>query len=193
VITLLAGLSLVAFAGCAATNAARIKARINEKPAVFAKLTRQQQKDVKWGYIRKGFTPDMVYFALGKPDQIISSSDKNSFVWIYVDRKSINQDLAQANAMIAGSQASSISVPGTSPGSGRTTVIGGHDDNFQARGATTKTLFYTPPQNRSEVYGTIEAARDLPTTWVAIRDNVVVNVRYIDTHASSGKTGSLGG
>jgi hypothetical protein len=90
--------ALLAIAGCAATNGGRIQARINEKPEVFAKLTKQQKKDIKWGYVRRGYTPEMVYFALGKPDQILTSADRDAYVWVFIDRSAINEDVALASA-----------------------------------------------------------------------------------------------
>lgn len=189
-------LAAACLAGCAATNAALIKSRIKEKSEVYAGLTRQQQKDVNWGYIRPGFTPDMVYIALGKPDQVIASADKNAFVWVFIDRKSINQDLALTNAILAASRGDNISshaVPASNGTTQTSVAFSGSNANYPIRGATTSDIFQAPNQEHSDAYAIVDTSRQPPTTWVAFRDNSVVSVRHFDTHESSGKTGSLGG
>lgn len=99
---------MLIFTGCATTGA-RIQAHIDEKPEVFAKPTRQQQKDSRWGYVRLGFNP-------------------------------------------------------------------------------------IKDQTSADIYSNIDAAKDLPTIWVAFKDNVVVNVqRFGDHQGTADKTGSLGG
>lgn len=55
----------VVLAGCST-----IDNRIQEKSDVFAKLDPVTQSKLKQGIIDLGFTPDMVYIALGKPDEI---------------------------------------------------------------------------------------------------------------------------
>lgn len=52
-------------AGCSTVDS-----RIKEKPDVFTKLDPVIQAKIKQGIIDLGFTPDMVYIALGKPDEI---------------------------------------------------------------------------------------------------------------------------
>jgi hypothetical protein len=189
--------SLVLLVGCATTGA-RIQARIDEKPDVFAKLTKQQKKDIKWGYVRQGYTPDMVYFAFGKPDQIITSADKGSYVWVFVDRTAVNEDIAAANALRTGNRGDSITTQGMN--GHRETVWGGHTMNYPTKGAPPAVseaadLFNGPKtQSSSDIYGTVNATENLPTIWVAFRDNAVVNVTRIgDTHNKADKTGSLGG
>jgi hypothetical protein len=169
--------SLGGTAGCASTGA-RIQARIDEKPDVFAKLTKQQQKDIKWGYVKRGYTPDMVYFAFGKPDQIIASSDKTSYVWVYLDRAAINQDAAMASALQQGTSADSM-------GKG---AISGSNANF--KGSIT-----TGGLSSSQTYSLVDASgnSDMPTIWVAFQNDTVVNVQHIGGHGTTDKSGSLGG
>lgn len=59
--------------------------RIKEKPGVFAKLDSATQDKIKQGIIDLGYTEDMVYFALGKPDQMRESLNANgkNTTWIY--------------------------------------------------------------------------------------------------------------
>ncbi len=61
---LLAGMLVLALAACSTVNS-----RIDEKPDVFAKLDPATQAKIKQGIIDVGFTPDMVYIALGRPDE----------------------------------------------------------------------------------------------------------------------------
>lgn len=59
--------------------------RIKEKPEVFAKLDVAIQDKIKQGIIDLGFTEDMVYLALGKPDQRRESVNATgrTVTWIY--------------------------------------------------------------------------------------------------------------
>lgn len=59
--------------------------RIKEKPDVYAKLDSATQDKIKQGIIDLGFTPDMVYLALGKPDEQREtiSAEGRSEVWVY--------------------------------------------------------------------------------------------------------------
>lgn len=59
---LIGALSL--FAGCQSVDD-----RIKEKPDVYAHLDPATQEKIKQGIIDLGYTQDMVYLALGKPDE----------------------------------------------------------------------------------------------------------------------------
>lgn len=59
--------------------------RIKEKPEVFSKLDVVTQDKIKQGIIELGYTEDMVYLALGKPDQTresLSAAGKTT-TWVY--------------------------------------------------------------------------------------------------------------
>jgi hypothetical protein len=67
------------------TGCQSVDSRIKEKPEVFAKLDAATQDKVKQGIIELGYTEDVVYLALGAPDQKregISAAGK-SITWIY--------------------------------------------------------------------------------------------------------------
>jgi hypothetical protein len=72
--------SLALLAGCQS-----VESRIKEKPAVFANLDAATQDKIKQGIVEIGYTEDMVYLALGKPDQKRESVRENgkSTTWIY--------------------------------------------------------------------------------------------------------------
>lgn len=58
-------------------------ARIEKHAVLFNSLPEEVKKDVTRGSIAKGYTSDMVFLALGAPDEIESSADGQSFVWTY--------------------------------------------------------------------------------------------------------------
>ncbi len=62
-----------------------INSRINEKSAVFNSLDPNTQAKITHGDIDIGFTPDMVYMALGRPDSTRQavSTDGQTETWIY--------------------------------------------------------------------------------------------------------------
>lgn len=68
-------------AGCASSQTARIQ----EKPAVFQDLTPKEQKQILAGKVKVGFTPDMVYLALGKPSAVnhVNVSGAATEEWVY--------------------------------------------------------------------------------------------------------------
>jgi hypothetical protein len=78
--TFMLAASLGFLAGCQS-----IDDRIKEKPEVFAKLDASTQDKIKQGIIDLGYTEDMVYLALGKPDEQRQSltAEGTSTVWSY--------------------------------------------------------------------------------------------------------------
>ncbi len=78
--TFLLASSLGFLAGCQT-----VESRIKEKPEVFASAGKATQDKIKQGIIDLGYTEDLVYVALGAPDQkreIIDATGK-SLSWIY--------------------------------------------------------------------------------------------------------------
>ena len=49
---------------------ARIALRAKEKPEVYASLQVWQKRFIEKGVVARGFTPDMVYIAMGKPTKV---------------------------------------------------------------------------------------------------------------------------
>jgi hypothetical protein len=78
-IILFAGL-LLALAGCNT-----IDRRISEKQDVFNRLDPQTQDKIRQGIVEVGYTEDMVYIALGPPDEqhqkVATTGDE--ITWIY--------------------------------------------------------------------------------------------------------------
>ena len=76
----LGALALVFAAGCQS-----IDDRIKQKPELFAKLDTLTQEKIKQGIIDLGYSFDMVYLALGDPDEkteTISEAGKTE-TWVY--------------------------------------------------------------------------------------------------------------
>lgn len=67
------------FSGCAVST---ISSRAEEKTTTFATATEQQQRIMRRGWIDRGFSPDMVFIALGKPDAV-ARMDTRTEVWVY--------------------------------------------------------------------------------------------------------------
>jgi hypothetical protein len=76
----LAAFALLLSAGCETVDT-----RIKEKPDVFAKLDAATQAKIKQGIIDLGYTEDMVYLALGAPDEKRESRSEagTRIIWIY--------------------------------------------------------------------------------------------------------------
>lgn len=72
--------ALLVLAGCQ-----NVESRIKEKPDVFAQLDVATQDKIKQGIIDLGYTQDMVYLALGEPDQKREalSATGQTVTWIY--------------------------------------------------------------------------------------------------------------
>jgi hypothetical protein len=77
IVSVLLGLTL---AGCSTVDS-----RIREKAAVFNQLSPADQAKIRQGIIAVGFTPDMVYMALGKPTEIRQRTRPGGqeTLWIY--------------------------------------------------------------------------------------------------------------
>lgn len=75
-------LTLALQTGCESSG---VSARIQEKSAVFATLTPEQQQTIQEGAIELGYTADMVYMALGKPSKVKTQDDPEGRVemWTY--------------------------------------------------------------------------------------------------------------
>ena len=77
---LLAGLALVFTAGCQTVDD-----RIKKNPELFAKLDVETQEKIKQGIIDIGYSFDLVYLALGEPDEkreTVTATGKTE-AWIY--------------------------------------------------------------------------------------------------------------
>jgi hypothetical protein len=68
------------FSGCSTINS-----RINEKGSVYYSLDADSRARIAHGDIGIGFTPDMVYMALGKPDakRFRTTADGSTETWSY--------------------------------------------------------------------------------------------------------------
>ncbi|MDD3179937.1 MAG: hypothetical protein PHQ04_06240 [Opitutaceae bacterium] len=78
--TLVLSLLVLALSACST-----IDSRIKEKSTVFTQLDAGAQAKIKQGTVDLGFNEDMVYMALGAPDQVRNrkTGEGQTTVWIY--------------------------------------------------------------------------------------------------------------
>lgn len=80
---LLALIAALALTGCQAGSGPR--ARIREKSAAFAALPPAQQAKIEKGIVEVGFSQDMVYMALGRPNDVhdVTLPEGRETTWTY--------------------------------------------------------------------------------------------------------------
>lgn len=76
-------IAALALTGC--QSGSGTQARIREKSAAFAALTAAQQAKVTAGVVEVGFTMDMVYMALGRPNETrtVNLPEGRETTWTY--------------------------------------------------------------------------------------------------------------
>jgi hypothetical protein len=79
-LTLLVTVLALVLSGCST-----VESRIEEKSAIFNALPTEAQSRIKQGLIDVGYTPDMVYIAMGRADRVVerSTAAGTETVWIY--------------------------------------------------------------------------------------------------------------
>jgi hypothetical protein len=67
------------------TGCQTVDTRIKENPAAFASVDKETQEKIKQGIIGIGYTEEMVYLALGQPDQKRESvtASARTLIWVY--------------------------------------------------------------------------------------------------------------
>lgn len=65
------------------TGCSTIDSRIKEHADTFNTLNETDQQIIRYGYISVGFTRDMVYMALDKPEKIIPGPGPDKETWVY--------------------------------------------------------------------------------------------------------------
>lgn len=76
-----AALVLALAAGCSSPSTSA--QRREEKAAKLASLSAEQQQKLQSGMVEIGFTADMVYVALGRPDRVAVTADGHTGIWTY--------------------------------------------------------------------------------------------------------------
>jgi len=125
-----------------------LETRINEKNDSYAHMTPRQQELVRQGHITIGFTPDMVYMALSKPDRILTGPGPQQETWEYYTYYTLNgSETAMPRRIIAHDGGSIV---GTGPEAG---VMPGarHPDR---RGIVTYRVEYDPGATQLRVAST---------------------------------------
>ncbi len=92
------GLLLVALlAGCSS-----IQKRIAENPDAFAPLSPEAKQTIRDGHVSLGFTPVMVYMALGKPSKINTSADGMETTWTYIHYNTSEGTISLSSPAVVG-------------------------------------------------------------------------------------------
>lgn len=78
-------LILAALAAFCLGACSTVKSRIEEKASVFNALDSETQARLRQGIVDVGYTPDMVYIAMGRPDQTKEKQTAEGIdtTWIY--------------------------------------------------------------------------------------------------------------
>lgn len=113
-------LALLAF-GCSTKES-----RIKEKSDVFASLALDQQQVIRNGYIMVGFTPDMVYMALDKPERVLPGNGPGNETWVYHNFYAADGS-SSTSATVAAPAARTAGRPSSTGAGG----AGGSGGNFQ--------------------------------------------------------------
>ncbi|MBP6507371.1 MAG: hypothetical protein KA257_07380 [Opitutaceae bacterium] len=69
----------------ALTGCNTVTERIAEKHEAYDELEPEAQQAIKQGRVGVGFTPDMVYMALGQPTKIVTSADGKETTWSFMN------------------------------------------------------------------------------------------------------------
>jgi hypothetical protein len=80
-LALAAAAALLVLSACGTMST--IEGRSKEKAATFSAAAPWQQKLMRSGWIDAGFTTDMVYIALDKPDKKATADNGATEIWIY--------------------------------------------------------------------------------------------------------------
>jgi len=106
------------FALSACSTMSTIEGRTKEKSAVFAAAAPWQQRLMREGWVDVGFTPDMVYIAIGQPDKTATADNGATEIWIYDNFASPSRAFngGVKVSIQAGSDHPGMGVSPTSPG-----------------------------------------------------------------------------
>ena len=140
-----------------ACNVSTIASRTQEMPAVYANAAPAEQKMMSQGWIDRGFTPSMVYIALGKPDKIVTTKAGTDEFWIYM-----NFDSAPSSAAIGKGK-----VTATQGGSGTSTS----GTTSSAMDGRNRTNYSVAPDMGAGMTG-----EEIPRLYVYFKDGHAVNV-----------------
>ena len=140
-----------------ACNVSTIASRTQEMPAVYANAAPAEQKMMSQGWIDRGFTPSMVYIALGKPDKIVTTKAGTDEFWIYMNFDSAPASAALGKARITVTQGGSSTA---SSGSSSSSFVIGNRANYSVRPDV----------------GGAEPAEEIPRLFIYFKDGHAVGV-----------------
>ena len=96
--------SAICIVACQSPRAARIQ----NNAALFASLDSFTQKVIKEGLFAHGFTPELVYMSLGRPNQVVTEQTENGPVEIWKYRNYVYGN-------VVGAMKLSANTPGSKP------------------------------------------------------------------------------
>lgn len=79
-VPILLGAAILLLAGCSTINS-----RIRGKAVLFESLPVETQEKIRKGTVEVGYTPDMVFIAMGEPHEKrrIRSANRDGMTWVY--------------------------------------------------------------------------------------------------------------
>ncbi|MDB6092490.1 MAG: hypothetical protein JWM32_52 [Verrucomicrobia bacterium] len=153
--------ALVFLTGCQVDS---VSSRIKQNSSAYAAATPEQQKIIQDGWLDYGFTSEMVYISLGKPDRVTVAPDGTK-IWIYMN--------FQASAPTAALGAPRIEVSQTRS-NGSTGAVGA-GDRIPAGGIDLRNRINITV--RPDVGGTMPA-EEIPELHVYFYNNRANNVKF---------------
>ena len=75
--------SAALLAGCSS-----YESRLNERASSLSKLTPKQREAMEAGRVEVGYTADMVYVVLGKPERVEAGEAADQETWVYSNEQS---------------------------------------------------------------------------------------------------------
>ena len=160
-------LALVALLAGSACTVSTIASRKQELPAIYSAAAPSEQKMMSQGWIDRGFTPAMVYIALGNPDKIVNTRKGTDEFWIYM-----NFDSSPASAAI---------------GKGRVTVTqGGSGTSTSGSPATAININNRSNYSLRPDMGSTAPAEEIPRLYVHFRDGYAVGVEITNKPKTAG-------
>lgn len=143
-------LAALLLSGCETTS---ISTRIEEKSAVFAQLTPEEQENIRQGVVELGYTADMVYMALGKPTRVETKDTPDGPIglWTFdkyypssdvVKMMPAQHSMAYAPPMVAANAPVGPATPRSlRPGSFNTGAVGGPQQSMEPADLVADTLY----------------------------------------------------
>lgn len=114
------------------TACSTFESRIKENQTVFDKLSPADQQTVRAGFIKVGFTPEMVYMALDKPERKVAGATAGEETWIYHNIYSTSGSVGMSQKIVTNTNGVVGSKIGSAPAGQRNTFSVENDPAAEA-------------------------------------------------------------